>query len=112
MLKAQRASRSVVRIKDALVFTRNDGRPWPRATLQDSWRRAAALMAKQGSPLPEGARGWHTLRHGVGSRLLEAGVPPAEAAELLGHTPETLLATYAHVVDRRAADERLRSALS
>jgi integrase len=52
------------------------------------------------------------LRHTTASRLLEAGVPPAEAAQLLGHTPETLLATYTHVVDRAAADARIRAALT
>ena len=35
-------------------------------------------------------------------------MPPVEAAELLGHTPQMLLATYAHVVDRDAADARLK----
>jgi integrase len=112
MLRAHRAAQPVVALKDALVFTREDGTAWPRSTLQDAWRRAAAILDKNGTPLPAGARGWHTLRHTVASRLLEAGVPPAEAAQLLGHTPEVLLATYAHVVDRTAADARLRAALT
>jgi integrase len=112
LLRAIRATQPVVPMHDALVFARADGSAWPRSTLQDGWHRAAKEMADKGTPLPDGARGWHTLRHGVASRLLEAGVPPAEAAELLGHSAETLLATYTHVVDRGAADARLRAALS
>jgi integrase len=112
LLRAHRAEQSVVALKDALVFTTTQARPWPRTTLQDGWIRAARKLAEDGTPLPEGARGWHTLRHTCASRLLEAGVPPAEAAEMLGHSPEMLLATYSHVVDRSAADARLRAALS
>jgi integrase len=118
LLRAHRRAQSVVAIKDALVFIRGDGTAWPRTTLADAWRRARKYLAdgdeeagRDPSPLPDGARGWHTLRHTVASRLLEAGVPPAEAAAMLGHTPEQLLSTYAHVIDRQAADERLRAAL-
>jgi integrase len=95
-----------------LVFTRPSGAQWPRETLTGAWRRAATKLDAAGTPLPAGARGWHTLRHTVASRLLEAGVPVAEAAAMLGHSPEMLLATYAHVTDRAAADARLREALS
>jgi integrase len=109
-LRAHRAAEQVVALH-GLVFTTPLGGPWPRTTLQTAWHRAAAKLAKDGTPLPEGARGWHTLRHTTASRLLEVGVPPVEAAELLGHSPEMLLATYSHVVDRSAADERLRAAL-
>jgi integrase len=112
MLRAQRAAQPVADITGTgLVFTRANGKPWPRSTLGNAWRNAAALLADAGTPLPPEARGWHVLRHTVGSRLLEAGVPVAEAAEMLGHSPEVLLSTYAHVVDRRAADARLRAAL-
>jgi site-specific recombinase XerD len=52
------------------------------------------------------------LRHSNASQLLEAGIPPAEVAAQLGHSVETLLATYTHVADRAAADARLRAALS
>jgi len=112
LLRAERSAQAVRPLKDALVFTREDGSAWARSTLQDGWRRARDYLKREGTPLPEGARGWHTLRHTVASRLLEAGVPPAEAAAMLGHTPEQLLSTYAHVTDRGAADDRLRAALS
>ena len=93
------------------MFTTDKGTPLPRVTLQDGWNRAGTYLEKQGTPLPDGARGRHTLRHTVGSRLLEAGVPPAEVAALLGHSVEMLLSTYTHVTDRAAADKRLRAAL-
>jgi integrase len=109
-LRAHRAAQSVIALH-GLVFATPQGRPWPRTTLQEAWHRAAAKLAEDGAALPDGARGWHTLRHTTASRLLEAGVPPVEAAELLGHSPEMLLATYSHVVDRSAADARLRAAL-
>jgi integrase len=112
LLKAHRAAQHVVAIKDALVFTRDDGSAWPRVTLADAWNRAKKVLDEAGTPLPAGARGWHTLRHTVGSRLLEAGIPPAEAAEILGHTPETLLATYTHVTDRKASHARIRAVLA
>jgi integrase len=112
LLRAHRAAQPVIGIKDALVFVKPDGRAWPPVTLQNAWHRAARALAADGTPLPDGARGWHTLRHTVASRLLEAGIPPAETAQLLGHTPATLLATYSHVTDRAAADARIRAALS
>jgi integrase len=112
LLRAHRAAQAVVAIKDALVFTRADGTPWSATALERAWHRAAELLDEQGTPLPAGARGWHTLRHTVASRLLEAGVPPAEAAQMLGHSPAQLLTIYAHVVDRSAADARLRAALT
>jgi integrase len=112
LLREARAAQPVTAIDGTgFVFARPDGRPWPRETLRRAWVRAADRLAAEGHPLPEGAHGWHALRHTVASRLLEAGVPPAEAAELLGHSSEMLLNTYTHVVDRAAADARLRAAL-
>jgi integrase len=111
-LRAHRAAQPVTQITgDGLVFAQSDGSPWPRTALVHAWRRAAAALEDAGTPLPEGARGWHVLRHSLASRLVERGVPVAEAAEMLGHSPEMLMRTYAHVTDRSAADARLRAAL-
>ena len=68
-------------------------------------------LDKAGTPLPTGARGWHTSSHTLASRLLEAGLPPVEVAAMLGHTPEQLLSTYAHVTNRVESDARLRAAI-
>jgi integrase len=111
-LRNHRAAQPVASIDRAgLVFTRSDGSPWPRRALVSAWTRAAQVLDEAGTPLPAGARGWHSLRHTLASRLLEAGVPPVEAAEMLGHSAEQLLRVYGHVVDRAASDRRLRAAL-
>lgn len=49
----------------------------------------------------EGAAGvhFHALRHFYVSSLLTAGVPVQDVAKAAGHTPETTLETYAHVLD-------------
>jgi integrase len=41
------------------------------------------------------------LRHLAGSEMLDAGVDPKTVAYLLGHSVETLLENYAHVLDGR-----------
>jgi integrase len=111
MLRAHRVAQVTVLGGGGLVFAQDDGAPWPRVTLQDAWRRAAKKLTDDGAPLPVSARGWHTLRHTVASRLLERGVPPAEVAALIGDSVEVLLSVYTHVTDRDAADKRLRAAL-
>ena len=40
----------------------------------------------------------HGLRHHAGSVLLHYGVPPVTVANLLGHSVEVLLSTYAHAM--------------
>jgi integrase len=110
-LRAHRATQVTPLTRDGLVFVRDDGTVWPRVTLADAWRRAARLMADGGTPLPAGARGWHTLRHTCASRLLQNGVPPADVAAFIGDTVEVLLTTYTHVIDRDVAEQRIRAAL-
>lgn len=102
-----RAQRSI----GGLVFTRPDGLPWSRTQLTAAWQKAVKHLAAQGITLDPGARGWHALRHTVGSRLHVAGVPPVEAAAMLGQTTQEYLATYVHLIDQSAAHDRLRAAL-
>ena len=104
MWKASRAS-----TPETLLFMQLDGRRWARSSLSKAWRDAAKTLK---TPLPAGARGWHTLRHTVSTRLLEAGVPVTDAAGMLGYSPEMLLSTYAHISDQAATDDRLRKALA
>jgi integrase len=111
MLREHKRSQVASITGDALVFPAPEGGQWWLSRLARVWRAAAASLADSATPVPAGAKGWHTLRHTVASRLLEAGVPPAEAAAMLGHTPDVLLRTYAHVTDRTSADDRLRAAL-
>ena len=42
---------------------------------------------------------FHALRHFFVSSLLTAGVPVQDVAKVAGHTPETTLETYAHVLE-------------
>jgi integrase len=96
---------------DALVFPSPGGGQWELSMLARTWKAAVEALERSEHPVPAGAKGWHTLRHTVASRLLEGGVPPAEAAAMLGHNADVLLRTYAHVTNRQSADERLRAAL-
>lgn len=89
-----------------LVFTTANGTPWARATLGERWRAAAKGLA-----LPAAARGYHVLRHTCGSRLLDAGIPPASGAAMLGHTVETFLSIYSHEIDVDAGRAAIRAAL-
>ena len=41
----------------------------------------------------------HTIRHTVASRLLNEGHPVKLVAEILGHTVQTLLTTYSHILE-------------
>lgn len=110
-LREHKAAQPVVAIGGrGLVFTQDDGSAWPVSSLTEGFGRVRKALDAEGVALPRRA-GWHVLRHTVGSRLLEAGVPPVEVAEMMGHSVEELLATYAHVTDRAAADARLRAAL-
>lgn len=106
-----RAHRSTFGIGDAqLVFTDRRGHGWNPTRLGEVWRAARDQLAANGTPLPASARGWHCLRHGYASRLLVAGVPLAEVAQVLGHAdPTTTARTYAHVVDQTAAHDRVRA---
>jgi len=89
-----------------LVFTTANGTPWARATLGERWRVAAKEL-----DLPAAARGYHVLRHTCGSRLLAAGIPPADGAAMLGHSVEVYLSIYSHVVDVDAGRAAIRAAL-
>jgi len=52
------------------------------------------LLVKAGVPY----RNFHTCRHTVASNLLSKQLPIPAVAAYLGHTPQTLLKTYAHVL--------------
>lgn len=55
-LKAYRKAQPVASFdRSGLVFCRDDGSPWPKQALQDTWTRAAKKLAASGTPLPAGA---------------------------------------------------------
>jgi integrase len=64
------------------------------------WATAAAAVG-----MPELT--FHSLRHVHASQLLARGVDVVTTARRLGHSPDVLLRTYAHVIaqtDKAAAD--------
>ena len=97
----------------ARVFPTRDGGDW-RQTHYQNWRRrrfnVAAEAAKLGGVTP------YTLRHSFASLLLAEQMNVAEIAAQLGHSPQVLLSTYAHIVDdlrghdRIGAEDEIRAA--
>jgi integrase len=85
---------------DGLVFRQRNDKPMVRS-------EAGKVMRAMRRPSRVLGAHWHDLRHHHATVLLSNGVSPALVAERLGHTVETLLATYAHVV--REDDERVRA---
>src|SRR5690606_30100098 len=75
---------------DGLLLHEN-GRPVRRQRFGQVWR---SLRKKADMP----AARFHDCRHTYASTLLSGGVSIAAAAEYLGHSPTTLLKTYAHLL--------------
>ncbi|MGZ4367096.1 MAG: tyrosine-type recombinase/integrase, partial [Gaiellaceae bacterium] len=48
----------------------------------------------------------YDLRHSLASLLFAEGMNPAEIAERMGHSLETLLRTYTHVIEELRGAER------
>lgn len=76
----------------ALLVCNPDGSPlryeyWHRSKLKPAYA-AAGIM-----PVP---RGWHDLRHTLGSRLAEQGVPTKIIASILGHSHDKVTEIYIH----------------
>lgn len=69
-----------------LTFTSAQGRP----QRSDSFRHALQRAVPGVHP--------HRLRHTYGTHLIEAGVPIAHVAELLGDTVSVVESTYSHVI--------------
>jgi integrase len=72
------------------IFTTDKGHTLPSTHfLRGYWH---PLLKKADIPY----RTFHTCRHTVASTLLGQGLPIPAIARYLGHTPQTLLGTYAH----------------
>ena len=97
------------------VFPAHDGGPWS----VDEWRnwarrifRPAATRAQVDIGRP------YDLRHTWASLLIQEGrMSLVEVAEQMGHSTQTLLSTYAHVIaelsgDRRPVEDLIREARS
>jgi integrase len=90
---------------DSLVFTTRTGKPLDHRAVArraiDPAVKAAKITAKV-TP--------HSLRHGFGSLLHDAGVPIAQISALLGHADEAFTyRTYVHAVHREDEVKRMRA---
>lgn len=75
---------------DGLVFPREDGNPWTEHDY-GNWRRRIFDPLTPARP--------YDLRHTFASLLIWEGRPITYVAQQLGHSPQTCLTTYAHVID-------------
>ena len=88
-----------------LIFTTTYGNPVTTQTASDVWRKATTE-----ANLPEGANGWHALRHFYASVLIRAGESVKVVQGRLGHTSAaTTLDIYSHLWP--ADEDRTRAAV-
>ena len=74
----------------SLIFSNAAAQPIARSTLATTWQKASKK-----AELPEGLRGWHSLRHFAITRLIGAGVNPDYVRQFAGHSTLTeTLNTY------------------
>ena len=74
----------------SLIFSNAAAQPIARSTLATTWQKASKKVE-----LPEGLRGWHSLRHFAITRLIGAGVNPDYVRQFAGHSTLTeTLNTY------------------
>ncbi len=84
------------------VFTRNGAR-LSQNSFRYSWKR---VLERTGLD----HRKVHTTRHTVATMLLNGGYPVKLVAEILGHSVQTLLSTYSHLMD--SEEDKKRDMLS
>ncbi|TDD37505.1 hypothetical protein E1286_37180 [Nonomuraea terrae] len=77
------------RAADALLFTRQDGRPFDRWRMTTALRRAATAAGVDAKGLTP-----HTARATAATALLDAKVPLADVQELLGHASPVTTKRY------------------
>lgn len=81
----------------SLVFPNTSGQMWTDTTWRN-WRDRRFDKAAKSAGLPATTRPYD-LRHSFASLLLAEQRNPVEVAAQLGHSPETLLREYAHVIE-------------
>lgn len=97
----------------SLVFPMRDGRPWTD-TAYRNWRKRVYVPAAESVGIEQPRP--YDLRHSLASLLFAEGMNPAEIAEQMGHSLQTLLGTYTHVIaelrgqKRRSAEMLIRHA--
>ena len=93
--------------EEGWIFSNSRGHLWQYSGIGRTWKAAKDAVLPTGSPLASTCP--YDLRHGNATLLLNAGVPIPDVAARLGHRPEVLLSTYAHVLnsDRDQANQRV-----
>jgi integrase len=86
-----------------LVFPMEDGRAWTD-TAYRNWRRRVFRPAAEDAGVSNLRP--YDLRHSFASLLFAEGVNPAEISEQMGHSLQTLLTTYTHVIEELRGHER------
>ncbi len=95
--------RLIAKYPEGPLFRNNQGNPWR----DEVWGKAMAglkkTLAAKGIKLK--SRGiMYGFRHGVATDLLEAGVPEAHVAAILGHKSTVMIHKhYSHLTSRHAA---------
>lgn len=113
VLKAHRKQQAAEQLVLASGWRDNEGRVFTTATGEvieerNAQRDLRNLLSKLGIPT---SRPWHSLRHGLGSRLLAGGMPAHEVQAILGHSSiRVTIDTYGHV-EPAVSVERLAAAL-
>src|SRR5439155_17736566 len=111
-----RANASPARTRPHRVETRERTPPRRSPRLPGAWRRIVdgleipQLATSHYQPIAasaglDSARPYD-LRHSFASLLFAQGTNPAEVAEQMGHTLQTLLSTYIHVIEELRGAER------
>ncbi len=95
--------------ENLLVFTNNAGNPVYPSGCTRAFTLAKRRALPDNSPLQKATP--YSLRHANATLLLNAGVPLAEAARRLGHSPEVLLRVYAGVTQPIGRPRTLTSTL-
>ncbi len=95
------------------IFARADGKPWTETDWRN-WRKRKFMPAAKKAGVSISRP--YDLRHSIASLWLREGIDAVTVARWMGHSPQMLLSTYAHVVDdldpsdRRTADELIAEA--
>jgi integrase len=76
------------------AFATSAGTPFNARNVQDYFK---AAIKKAGVPSIR----FHDMRHTHGSLLLEHGADPLAVADRLGHSLQTLMTRYRHILDKR-----------
>ena len=76
-----------------LIFLSQQGKPIDDHSFsQRAWKAICKQVGIDRVP--------YSLRHSLGSHMLENGATDAQVADVLGNTPETVNRHYAHTINR------------